>query len=291
MQLSQWLKAATQRIDRLDARLLVQEATGLTHAALLAQPERELTEVQQARLDAWVMRRAAGEPLAYLVGWAEFRGLRLTVSSAVLVPRPETEELVERVLLLMTDPTSEANSRNSAVTAATVSVLDLGTGSGAIPLALKHVRPGWQVSAVDVSADALAVAQANAARLALDVSFYESSWYGNLPAGLQVDCVVSNPPYIPNGDPHLQGDGLRYEPSLALTDFADGLSCIRHIVGGAPSVLRAGGWLIMEHGYDQAAAVRQLLAEGGFGDVQSWRDLSGIERMTGGRAPNQLIGA
>jgi release factor glutamine methyltransferase len=134
-----------------------------------------------------------------------------------------------------------------------------------------------------VSAYALAVARGNARRLGLVVEFFESDWTGNLPAGLAVDCVVSNPPYVAAGDPHLDGDGLRFEPKLALTDFADGLSCIRSIVAGVGRILRPGGWLLMEHGYDQAEKVRALLTSAGFDDVQSWRDLAGIERMSGGR--------
>jgi release factor glutamine methyltransferase len=271
--LADWLRRAAGRIDRLDARLLLQDVAGLAHAAIVARPDLALTDDQLARLDALVDRRAAGEPLAYLVGWTEFRGLRLAVSPAVLVPRPETEELVGRVLALLA-------GRDAAT------VLDLGTGSGAIPLAIKHDRPAWKVMAADVSADALAVARGNATRLGLAVDFFESDWTGNLPARLAVDCVVSNPPYVAAGDPHLEGDGLRFEPRLALTDFADGLSCVRTLARDVPALLKAGGWLLLEHGWDQAAAVRDLLAQAGFDDVQSWRDLSGIERMTGGRRRN-----
>jgi release factor glutamine methyltransferase len=271
--LADWLRRAAGRIDRLDARLLLEDVAGLTHAAIVARPDQLLSDDQLARLDALVERRAAGEPLAYLVGWAEFRGLRLDVSPAVLVPRPETEELVDRVLELLAGQDSAA-------------VLDLGTGSGAIPLAIKRARPAWQVMAADVSAGALAVARGNAARLGLDLHFFESDWTGNLPAGLAVDCVVSNPPYVAAGDPHLEGDGLRFEPRIALTDFSDGLSCFRTIAQDSSALLKAGGWLLMEHGWDQAGAVRELLAQAGFDDVQSWRDLSGIERMTGGRRSN-----
>ena len=276
MNYGEWLRQAASRIDRLDARLLLEEVAGLSHAAIVADPGRLLDAAALSRLDALVARRAAGEPLAYLVGWAEFRGLRLAVSPAVLVPRPETEELVGRVLGLVDN---FIKNRPDAAPA----VLDLGTGSGAIPLAIKHLRPAWRVFASDVSAEALAVARGNARRLGLAVEFFESDWCGNLPSNLVVDCVVSNPPYVAAGDPHLNGDGLRFEPQIALTDFADGLSCIRSIVAGVGRILRPGGWLLMEHGYDQAEKVRALLTQAGFDDVQSWRDLSGIERMTGGR--------
>ena len=276
MNYGEWLRQAASRIDRLDARLLLEEVAGLSHAAIVADPGRLLDAAALSRLDALVARRAAGEPLAYLVGWAEFRGLRLAVSPAVLVPRPETEELVGRVLGLVDN---FIKNRPDAAPA----VLDLGTGSGAIPLAIKHLRPAWRVFGSDVSAEALAVARGNARRLGLAVEFFESDWCGNLPSNLVVDCVVSNPPYVAAGDPHLNGDGLRFEPQIALTDFADGLSCIRSIVAGVGRILRAGGWLLMEHGYDQAEKVRALLTQAGFDDVQSWCDLSGIERMTGGR--------
>ena len=280
MQCGEWLRQAADRIDRLDARLLLEEVAGLSHAALVADPGRLLDTEALARLEALVARRTAGEPLAYLVGWAEFRGLRLAVSPAVLVPRPETEELVERVLECV-DALVDNFKKNRPDAAP--AVIDLGTGSGAIPLAIKHVRPPWRVFASDLSAEALAVARGNARRLGLAVEFFESDWAGNLPPDLAVDCVVSNPPYVAAGDPHLQGDGLRFEPQIALTDFADGLSCIRRIVAGVGRILRPGGWLLLEHGYDQSEAVRALLTQADFGDVQSWRDLSGIQRMTGGR--------
>ncbi|HET6718501.1 MAG TPA: peptide chain release factor N(5)-glutamine methyltransferase, partial [Rhodocyclaceae bacterium] len=215
----------------------------------------------------------------------EFRGLRLTVSPAVLVPRPETELLVEWVLELDAGSPgrdSLRSQKNSTNAALPFRVLDLGTGSGAIPLALKQARPDWQVAAADLSPAALAVARDNAERLGLRVDFFESDWYGNLPPGLQVDCIVSNPPYVAAGDPHLAGDGLRYEPAMALTDFADGLSALRRIVAGAPGFLDAGGYLLLEHGYDQGAAVRNMLAKD-FDGIETRRDLAGIERSSGGR--------
>jgi release factor glutamine methyltransferase len=278
-------------IDRLDARLLVEHVSGLSHAALIGRPETPLDAGHCAELAKLARRRAGGEPLAYLIGEAEFRGLRLQVSPAVLVPRPETELLVELALGVLQKIAAAA-----AATRAPLTVLDLGTGSGAIPLAIKHAFPSARVFAVDVSPAALAVARGNAERLNLPVEFIESDWYGNLPSGLMVDVLVSNPPYVAAGDPHLAGDGLRFEPVCALTDGADGLSALRQIVAGAPKCLKPGGWLMMEHGYDQAAAVRAMLSDleagsageaFGFCEVQSWRDLPGIERVSGGRLRRQ----
>lgn len=267
--LADTLRALAERIDRLDARLLIEHVTGCARKDFIAAPERPVSAHELATLEALAGRRAAGEPLAYLVGWSEFRGLRLTVSPAVLVPRPETEELVGLALDKLSGRVAPR-------------VLDLGTGSGAIPLAIKAARPDAQVRAVDVSPAALAVAGENAARLGLAVDFIESDWYRKLPEGLRVDLIVANPPYVAAGDPHLDGDGLRHEPLLALTDGADGLRCLREIVGGAPARLTAGGWLLCEHGYDQGAACRDLLAAAGFAEGQTWQDLAGIDRISGG---------
>lgn len=279
------LRGLGARIGRLDARLLIEEICGLRHADLVARPETPVTAAQVELLETLATRRERGEPLPYLIGHAEFRGLRLNVSPAVLVPRPETELLVEWVLELepgLSRRDSLRSQKKSGNAALPFRVLDLGTGSGAIPLALKQARPDWQVAAADLSPAALAVARSNAERLGLRVDFYESDWYGNLPPGLKVDCIVSNPPYVADGDPHLAGDGLRYEPAMALTDFADGLSALRRIVAGAPAFLEVGGYLLLEHGYDQGAAVRSLL-EKDFDAVETRRDLAGIERSSGGR--------
>lgn len=281
------LRGLGARIGRLDARLLVEHVSGLAHADLIARPEWLLTDDQEAQLEALATRRERGEPLAYLVGSAEFRGLLLDVSPAVLVPRPETELLVDWVIeavdALRPEPGLQEKSPDAALPP---TVLDLGTGSGAIPLALKAARPAWQLLAADLSPAALRVARDNAARLGLSVNFFESDWYGNLPRDLAVDCIVSNPPYVASGDPHLRGDGLRFEPQMALTDFADGLSALRTIITGAPALLKPGGWLLLEHGYDQAAAVREMLAAG-FERIETRRDLAGIERATGGRRKGQ----
>lgn len=288
------LRGLGARIGRLDARLLIEDVCGLRHADLVARPETPVTAAQAERLEMLATRRERGEPLPYLLGFAEFRGLRLAVSPAVLVPRPETELLVEWALEVgdASRPSGAAPNlphgdsprlqKKSANAALPFRVLDLGTGSGAIPLALKQARPDWQVAAADLSPAALAVARSNAERLGLHVDFFESDWYGNLPAGLKVDCIVSNPPYVADGDTHLAGDGLRYEPRMALTDFADGLSALRRIIAGAPAFLAAGAYLLLEHGYDQGAAVRSMLAQD-FDRIETRRDLAGIERTSGGR--------
>ena len=273
------LRGLGARIGRLDARLLIEDVCGFTHADLVARPETALTREQAARLEALATRRERGEPLAYLIGRAGFRQLTLAVSPAVLVPRPETEVLVDWALAVGPHDHLQKNADNATFPYA---VLDLGTGSGAIPLAIKSERPAWSVMAVDLSPAALAVARHNAEQLGLAVTWIESDWFGNLSPDLKVDCIVSNPPYVADGDPHLQGDGLRYEPQMALTDFSDGLSALRKIVAGAPDFLKPDAYLLMEHGYDQGPAVRALLAAD-FYAIETRRDLAGIERVTGGR--------
>eukprot|EP01041_Mallomonas_annulata_P017538 gene17538-36059_t len=213
-------------------------------------------------------RRAAGTPLAYLTGQREFYGLTLQVDARVLDPRPDTETLVDWALEVL-QPQPGAR------------VVDLGTGSGAIALALKHSCPSLQVQAVDYSPGALAVAQGNAERLQLQVAFHQGSWLAGIDGPL--DAIVSNPPYIREDDEHLPA--LRHEPRQALTAGADGLDDIRTIVAQAPAHLRPGGWLLLEHGYDQADAVQALLAAQGFAQVQSRNDLAGIARCTGGQWP------
>ena len=256
-------------LDPLDNRVLLCHALALSRVNLITQSERALDAEQAARFAALVQRRLAGEPVAYIVGQREFFGLPFEVNGAVLIPRPDTELLVELALERL-PPQGRA--------------LDMGTGSGAIAVALAHTRRDAAVTALDVSPDALAVARRNAAANGASVAFLHSDWYAALAGQPPFDVIASNPPYIASGDRHLSEGDLRYEPPGALTDHADGLSALRTIVAGAAAHLKPQGWLLMEHGYDQSAAVRGLLTEQGYTEVQSWTDLAGIERVTGARA-------
>jgi len=267
--LGQALVSARQKIDRLDARLLLQYATGCNHADLLARPETPVIAPAWAQFAEWVERRAAGEPLAYLVGEAEFRGRVFQVSPAVLIPRPETEVLIDLAL-------ARLKTQKSA------RVVDLGTGSGIVAISLALECPSAEIVAVDLSPDALIVARNNAARLGAAVDFREGDWFAPL-AGERFDLIVSNPPYVADGDPHLVRDGLPFEPLMALTDGADGLDCIRRIVAAAPHHLNQGGWLLFEHGYDQGEASRNLLTVAGFKAAFTHPDLAGTDRVSGGQ--------
>jgi len=263
---------ACQRIDRLDARLLLEHVSGCTHSDLIAHPERELTPAQDVQFAALLARRADGEPLAYLVGSAGFYGREFLVSPVVLIPRPDTELLVEL---------AAARARGRAAPR----IVDLGTGSGIVAVTLARLCPSAIVSAVELSAAALDVARTNAARHGVSVNFLAGNWFAPL-GDARFDLVVSNPPYVLAGDPHLRQNGLDFEPQDALTDGVaggDGLACLRVIIAGAPAHLAPGGWLLVEHGYDQAAPVRALLAAAGLCETASWRDLAGIERVSGGR--------
>jgi release factor glutamine methyltransferase len=251
----------------LELRMLLEHVTQLTRVQTITQSQRALSDAEAERLNTLCTRRIAGEPIAYLIGEREFYGLSLQVDPAVLIPRPETELLVELALQYL-PPKGRA--------------LDMGTGSGAIAIAIAHARPDAQVAALDASASALQVARRNAGRHHVDVEFLQSDWYATL-GERQFELIVSNPPYIVAGDRHLAEGDLRFEPIDALTDHADGLSALRTIIAGAANHLSAGGWLLMEHGYDQAQAVRALLDAAHFTEVQSWRDLAGIERVSGGR--------
>ena len=265
------LRLQAQGLDRLDAQLLLLHALQQTphhRAWLLAHDTDPVDATAQQRINTLATRRLQGEPLAYLTGHKEFFGLNLQVDARVLVPRPDTETLVEWALDVL--PTSGVQS-----------VLDLGTGSGAIALALKHARPDWQVGALDFSDDALAVARANATRLQLNVQFEQGSWLDGVSA--RFHALISNPPYIAAQDEHLRA--LTHEPLQALASGVDGLDDLRQIITQAPAHLHPGGWLLLEHGYDQAPAVRGLLAAAGFEHVQSRLDLNGIERCSGAQAP------
>jgi release factor glutamine methyltransferase len=268
--------AAASGLERLDAQLLLLHALGRPQgdrAWLIAHDDDALPAAETARYQAMCARRLAEEPLAYIVGSKEFFGLELRVDKRVLVPRPDTETLVEWALELIRPAASTSSGRTQP------SVIDLGTGSGAIALAIKQSRRDAQVEALDASADALAVASANAQALSLDISFRLASWLTGTTT--RYDLIVSNPPYVASDDPHL--DALAHEPRSALASGADGLHDIRAIVAQAPSHLRAGGWLLLEHGWDQAEAVRGLLEAAGLANVSSRRDLAGIERCSGGQ--------
>ncbi|AXE28967.1 peptide chain release factor N(5)-glutamine methyltransferase [Chromobacterium phragmitis] len=258
-------------LPRLEARMLLMQAwPGLTHAAIIGHPERELPDDAAAAFGALAARRLAGEPIAYLLGEREFYGRDFRVSPAVLIPRPETEHLVELAL-----------SRVDRL--APADIVDLGTGSGIIAVTLALEAPQWRVAAVDVSAAALAVAADNARRLGATVDFRQGSWFDPLDEVARYQLIASNPPYIERGDRHLSEGDLRFEPRGALTDEADGLACLREIAAGAPARLAAGGWLMVEHGYDQGEAVRGLFSVAGLGQVETIRDLAGQDRVTVGR--------
>lgn len=250
-------------LDGREARLLLAAAAGFSEASVLAFPERSVPLEVEAQFRDFVQRRRQGEPVAYIVGHKEFYGLELAVNPAVMVPRPETELLVDLAL-----------QRDFA------SLVDLGTGSGAIALAIKRQRPQARVVAVDASAAALQVAKRNAVRLNLEVEFLHGLWLQPL-AGERFDLILANPPYVAEGDPHLPG--LEYEPRVALTSGADGLDAIREIAREAPRHLAPGGWLLVEHGMGQDGAVRALLSQAGLEEIESCPDLARIPRVAAGK--------
>jgi release factor glutamine methyltransferase len=250
-------------LDPREARLLLAHAMQASEAQILGFPEREISASARAAFGDCVSRREKGEPLAYLLGEKEFYGLALEVTPAVLIPRPETERLVEL-----------------ALERAFACVADLGTGSGAVALAIKKHRPQARVVAVDASDAALQVARRNAARHALNVEFRKGFWLAPL-AAQRFDLVVANPPYVAAGDPHLAE--LAFEPREALVSGADGLDAIREIARAAPAHLARGGWLLLEHGIGQDSAVRRLLQDVGLAEARTWPDLAGIPRVSGAR--------
>jgi release factor glutamine methyltransferase len=257
----------------LDSELLLAHVLRCSRAELAARPEALVAAPAASAFEALVERRSRGEPIAYLVGHKGFWTLELAVDPRVLVPRPETELLVELALARL--PPDGARAR----------VLDLGTGSGALAIALATERPQCEVIAADASAEALAVARTNAASLdEIEVEFRQGSWWEPV-AGERFDVVVANPPYLAADDPHLADPALRCEPRGALVAGATGLEALRQIVSGAPAHVVPGGWLLVEHGCDQGAAVRDLFASAGLAEVATHRDLAGLERATVGRAP------
>jgi len=257
---------------RLEAELLLVHVLGVSRAWLVAHADDEIGDEKHAAFDALIARRARGAPVAYLTGSRGFHALELQVTPAVLIPRAETELLVE--LALQRIP-GDMEYR----------VADLGTGSGAVALSIAKERPSARVLATDASERALAVALGNARHLGLaNVEFAQGDWCAALGDRCDFDLIVSNPPYIAEGDPHLREGDLRYEPHAALASGADGLDAIRSIVRDVPAYLRQGGWLLLEHGFEQGAAVRALLQQSGYREVSTERDLESRERVTGARA-------
>jgi release factor glutamine methyltransferase len=250
-------------IEAREARMLLAAATRFSEASIVAYPEREVPRRAESQFRDFIQRRRTGEPIAYILGRKEFYGLELEVGPAVLIPRPETELLVDLAL-----------ERQFS------SVVDLGTGSGAIALALKRHRPQARVVAVEASAAALAVARRNALRHALEIDFRQGFWFEPL-AGERFDLIVANPPYVAEQDPHLPD--LGFEPRAALLAGADGLDAIREIVRAAPRHLHSGGWLLLEHGMGQERAVHELFVQANLEEVDSCPDLARIPRVAGGK--------
>lgn len=263
------VEAKARGVPRLDAQGLLSFVLHRPRTWIAAHGEAELDTEQVAAYRTCLTRRAAGEPLAYLLAQKEFFGLMLAVNSYVLVPRPETELLVAWGLELLRGPLAGYSQPH---------VVDLGTGSGAIALAIKHAFPGASVVAIDASAEALGVARGNAARLSLDVALHQSDWWIALRSE-RFHLALGNPPYIAENDPHLAA--LRHEPMMALSPGGDGLGALAEIVAGSAAHLEPGAWLLLEHGFDQAGAVRGLFARYGFQETQTRCDLAGIPRCTG----------
>ena len=266
--------AAAQGLDRTDAHLLLAAVLQRPRSWLIAHDDVLLTADEHQRFDQLCQQRADGVPAAYLLSEREFHGLPLRLTPDVLVPRPDTETLVDWALDLM---------RSLATGPAHPQVLDLGTGSGAIALAIAHGCPKARVQASDVSEAALAVARSNAQRLGLAVDFCQGSWWQAVPAGMRFDLVLCNPPYIAAGDLHLPA--LRHEPMLALSPGGDGLDALREVIAGAPTRLNPGGWLLLEHGWDQADAVADLLCQAGLQQISLRHDLAGRARCSGACQP------
>lgn len=266
--IAQWLSESP--LPKLEARMLLQAATGLDRVRLITHDAQTLTDVQTACLHEWSVRRLAGEPMAYILGGREFYGRFFRTTPDTLIPRPETEHLVDAALTAL--PPNAA-------------VWDIGTGSGIIAITLACERPDLQVAASDISRAALTVAQENAERHhCRNITFLHGSWFDTTPKPPQrFHLIVSNPPYIPDGDPHLQQGDLRFEPQTALTDFADGLTPYRHLTAHAAEWLHPQGCLIVEHGYNQATAVHELFAAHGWRHIRTLQDLAGHDRITIGQ--------
>lgn len=274
MNYQSWLKQATVRLQasdspKRDAEILLEHVTGKRRTFLLAFGETELTDDEALALESLLARRVTGEPIAYLVGYREFWSLPLAVSPATLIPRPDTECLVEQALAHLPDGAS--------------SVLDLGTGTGAIALAIAHERPDCQVVGIDRQADAVALASQNASRLGIhNARFLPGDWFSPL-GEERFAVIVSNPPYIDEHDPHLSCGDVRFEPASALVAGAQGLADLQHIIRQAGDFLLDGGWLLLEHGWQQGESVRKLLSQHGFVQVKTHRDYGDNERVTLGQ--------
>lgn len=263
------LQEGSAAVGRLEARILLQLATGYTHAELIARDHHEVTSEQLTHYTSLLARRKQGEPIAYIVGRREFHGLNLCVGPAVLIPRPDTETLVDLAIDWLAGK-------------AAPSILDLGTGSGAIALALAKAYPHARITAIDASTAALNIAKHNGQQLGLAVEWLHGSWFEPV-AARRFDLIVSNPPYIAAADPHLTQGDVAHEPLSALVSGQDGLDDLRHIIQLAPEHLTPDGALMLEHGYDQATSVCQLLAQEGFNNVGSTPDLAGILRVSHGQ--------
>lgn len=274
MTLADLLTAAAARLaessasPRLDARLLARHALGVGDTWLIAHGKEAIDPTRAAAIGALIERRAAGEPVAYILGKREFYGRDFRVTPDTLIPRPETEHLVEAAL-------DRLAHRPAAV-------LDIGTGTGCIAITLKLARPEWSLTAVDLSPAALAVARENGQSLDAEITWLESDFFTAL-SGQRFDLIVSNPPYIATADPHLAQGDLRFEPATALASGTDGLNALRAIVKSAPTYMKPGAWLMLEHGYDQAEAMSALLRDAGFEEGFLIRDLAGQARVSGGR--------
>ena len=268
--LSQATESLPGETARLDAELLLAKILNKPRSYLYTWPEQCLSQDQYPRFLSAINRRAAGEPIAYLTGHREFWSLDLQVSPAALIPRPETERLVEIAL--------------ERLPATSCKAVDLGTGSGAIALALASERPNWNITGTDISAAALDIARDNAKTLELaSLTFLASDWFEDLPER-DYELIISNPPYIPNQDPHLDQGDVRFEPQSALTSGADGLQDLRQLIASATEYLHSNGWLMLEHGYDQAKPVAQLFNQAGFTSIQTYHDLAQQPRVTIGRS-------
>lgn len=274
--IKQVLQQASQQLDacsdsaRLDADLLVAHVLQVSRSYLMTWPEKQLSKENYTQLQVLLKRRCAGEPVAYLLGMQEFWSLALKVTADTLVPRADTEVLIEQVLQLYPDQSAK------------LKLLDLGTGTGAIALALASEYPQSTITATDRMPAALAVAQENANHLNLPIQCIESMWFSAL-TGQKFDCIVSNPPYICENDPHLSEQGVCREPLTALIAGEDGLDDIRELATEAPRYLYPNGWLLVEHGYHQGQAVRELFIQHGFQSVETRQDYAGVDRMTFGQ--------